>query len=376
MVLRGTPVTSLNLINYLLISEIAKYFALAVAALVVTSTVFTLFDLIPSIIKSGVSMIYAGSYLAYLTPQLVYYVAPFSLLVALLMSFSVLSKTNQLAVIAGAGQSRMRIVTAVLVSAGVLSASLWLTSNYVLPHTNREQDERYNIIKGRQVEQTTIAFGRKWVFGKDNTIYSYQRINPDDTLINTSIYQLDNAKGLIQSATHFGKASPLSPSTWEIQNGWVETITPDSTVERKSLESQKQVLRIGDGVGLFRRKAGESSKMSAWELQDYISQLKNLGISTLELQIDLRRRIAFPFSCLVLAILAIPFITAKHARRASPLVSVSLSVGIGLVFWLLTTLFAEVGKQDNLPVGMAVWGPHILFAAVGLYLNFFRHRLQ
>src|SRR5262249_27439243 len=160
-------------------SEIAKYLALSVAALVITCAVFTLFDLIPSIVKSGASMSYAGSYLAYLSPQLIYYAAPFSLLVALLMSFSVLSRSNQLVIVASAGKSRVRIVTAVLVSAFLLTVFLWAISNYLLPYTNREQDARYNTIKGRQVEQTTIAFGRKWVFGKDNTIYSYQRIEPD-----------------------------------------------------------------------------------------------------------------------------------------------------------------------------------------------------
>lgn len=373
---RGNRVISLNLINYLQISETVKYFALAVSALVATSAIFTLFDLIPSIIKSGISLLYAASYLAYLTPQLVYYVAPFSLLVALLMSFTVLSRSNQLVIIAGAGQSRMRIITAVLVTAGALSLFLWVLSNYILPYTNREQDVRYNRIKGRQVEQTTIAFGRKWVFGKDSVIYSYQRIDPDDSLVNMSIYRLDNTQGLIRSATHFGKATQVSASAWKAHNGWIETINPDSTVERRAIRSQLEIINISEGVGLFRRTTNESSKMSATELQDYISQLKSLDVSTLELQIDLKRRIAFPLSCLVLAILAIPFITVKQARRSGPLVSISLSVGIGLVFWLLTTLFEAVGKQDNLPVGMAVWGPHILFGAVGLYLNFVRHRLQ
>jgi lipopolysaccharide export system permease protein len=116
--------------------------------------------------------------------------------------------------------------------------------------------------------------------------------------------------------------------------------------------------------------------MSAADLQRRIAQLKDLGVSTLDLQIDLRRRIAFPVSCLVLSVLAIPFISAKQARRSGPLVSVSLSVGIGLVFSLLMSLFEAVGKQNNLPVGMAVWGPNILFMAVGLYLNFVRYRLQ
>jgi len=373
---KGNRVISLNLINYLQISEIIKYFVLAVSALVATSAIFTLFDLIPSIIKSGASLLYAASYLVYLTPQLIYYVAPFSLLVALLMSFTVLSRSNQLVIIASAGQSRTRIITAVLVTAGALSFFLWALSNYILPYTNREQDVRYNRIKGRQIDQTTIAFGRKWVFGKDSVIYSYQRIDPDDSLLNMSIYRLDDTQGLIRSATHFGKAIRVSASAWEAYNGWIETVNPDSTIERRAIQSQPEIIDISEGVGLFRRTTNESSKMSAMELQDYIFQLKSLDVSTLELQIDLKRRIAFPLSCLVLAVLAIPFITAKQARRSGPLVSISLSVGIGLVFWLLTTLFEAVGKKDNLPVGMAVWGPHILFGAVGLYLNFVRHRLQ
>ncbi|MCG3164032.1 MAG: hypothetical protein JMDDDDMK_05503 [Acidobacteria bacterium] len=373
---KGNRVTSLNLINYLLLSEIAKYFVLAISALVATSAIFTLFDLIPSIIKSGTSISYAASYLAYLMPQLAYHVAPFSLLVALLMSFSVLSKSNQMVIIAGAGQSRTRIVTAILVAAGALILLMWTLSNYLLPYTNREQDARYNKIKGRQLEQTTIAFARKWVFGKDNSVYSYQRVEQDNSLINASIYRLNNQSGLIQSATHFSKAAWVSGSTWKAENGWMDVINSDSTIDRKAIEPQSNVINITDGVSLFKRTTNESSKMSSWELQNYISQLKDLGAPTLELQIDLKKRVAFPFSCLVLAVLAIPFITVKQARRSSPLISISLSVGIGLVFWLLATLFEAIGKQDNLPTGMAVWGPHILFCAVGLYLSFVRYRLQ
>src|SRR5262249_17739940 len=139
---------------------------------------------------------------------------------------------------------------------------------------------------------------------------------------------------------------------------------------------QTELIEISDGVSLFRQTKNESSKMSDRQLKRHITQLRDLGITTLDLQIDLKKRVAFPVSCLVLAILAIPFISAKQARRSGPLVSVSLAVSIGLIFWLLSSLFDAFGKQSNLPVGMAVWGPHILFGAIGLYLNFFRYRLQ
>src|SRR5215470_13750399 len=373
---RGVRVISLNLINYLLISEIVKYFALAVSALVVTSLIFTLFDLIPSIVKSRTPLPYAASYLVYFAPQLFYTLAPFALLVALLMSFNILSRSNQLVIIAGAGQNRSRTINAILVAAGVLSLSLWALSNYVLPHTNREQDARYNKIKGRLVEQTTIALGRNWVFDKNDAIYGYQRVDPDNSIVNASIYRLDNASGALRSATHFDRATKVNSSTWKADSGWVETVNPNSTIERKAIQSQPEVINISEGIDLFKRMTNESIKMSAGQLHDHIAQLKDLGVSTLELQIDLRRRLSFPVSCLVLAILAIPFITVKQARRAGPLVSVSLSVSIGLVFELLTRLFEAVGKQNYLPVGMAVWGPHILFGAVGLYLIFVRYRLQ
>jgi lipopolysaccharide export LptBFGC system permease protein LptF len=207
-------------------------------------------------------------------------------------------------------------------------------------------------------------------------MYSYQRFDPDDSLVNASIYQLDSAHGVIKSATHFGRAIKTGTSTWMADSGWVETVTPDSTIDRKPIQSQPEIIRISEGVSLFKRTTNESTKMNDAELRRHIAQLKSMGAPTLDLQIDLRNRAAFPFSCLVLSVLAIPFISAKQARRSGPLVSVSLSVGIGLIFTLLTMLFEAVGRQNNLPVGMAVWGPQILFGAIGLYLNFVRYRLQ
>jgi lipopolysaccharide export LptBFGC system permease protein LptF len=214
------------------------------------------------------------------------------------------------------------------------------------------------------------------VFGKDDAMYSYQRVDPDNSLVNTSIYHLDGARGVIRSATHFGRATQIAPSTWKANSGWIETVTPESTIERKPIQSQPELIGISEGERLFRRTTNESTKMSGAELRKYIAQLKDLGASTLDLQIDMKRRIAVPLSCLVLALLAIPFISAKQARRSGPLVSISLSVSIGLIFLLLVTIFEAVGRQNNLPVDMAVWGPHILFVAIGLYLNFVRYRLQ
>lgn len=360
----------LNLINYLLVSEIFKYYAIAVAALVTTSIAFTLFDLIPSIVRNGTSFGYATSYFGYLTPQLAYYVSPFALLVAILMGCSVLARTNQLMILAGAGQSKLRLVAAILIAVVLIAIGLWALSDSLLPFTNREQDVRYHRIKNRQLEQTVIAFGKKWVIGQNGAIYGYQQMDNHNALLNATVYYLNPTTHLLERALEFGHAAQIAADSWQATDGWAETVRPDLTVDLAPIRAPGLPLPIADGAGVFKRTVNESSKMSTAELHTYIGQLQSIGAPTIEPRLDLRKRLAFPFSCLTVAILALPFALGKRARRYSPVLSVAVSIGIGLFFWLLMTIFEAAGKQANLPVGVAVWAPQALFLAAGLYLNF------
>ena len=360
----------LNLVNYLLISEVFKYYLIAVSALVMTSLVFTLFDLIPAMSKTGTPIGYSMTYLGYLSPQFIYQVSPFALLVGVLTGCSVLARSNQLVTLSSAGLSKLRTVVPLMMAVVGIGIFLWFLSDFLLPHTNREQDFRYNKIKGRQMEQTTIAFGKKWVIGKNNTIYSYQRVENDNSLINAAAYILTPTTHLLERSMHFSQAAQSTALTWIASGGWAETINPDLTVTRISLTNSPQPIKIEDGIGIFKRTVNESSKMDSEELKTYIGQLKSVGASITAAQLDLKRRLAFPFSCLTLTVLAIPFALTKRGRNFSPLLSVAVSVGIGLVFWLLMSLFEAAGQQDNLPEDLAVWGPQALFLAIGLYLNF------
>lgn len=369
--LKSIRFSIINLINYLIISEIAKYFLLALLALVITSITFTLFDLIPAISRSDATAAYAASYLAYLSPQLAYYVSPFAIMVAILAGCSVLARSNQFVVLSAAGQGRNRIALAILAAVLFLGVGLWLLSEIVLPLTNREQDLRYHRIKNKQLEQTTIAFGRKWVFGMNQTIYSFQRIEADHTLINVAAYRLSAGQGLLERSTFFNRAIQVDGTAWQILEGHTEAIRPNLTIERRQIGGRSPVeqIVIEDGPAIFKRTANESTKMSSDELRDYIARLAEIGVTSVEMELDLQKRFAFPFSCLTLGILSIPFATTRRARRSSPIVSVAIGVAVSLVLWLLMTVFEAAGKQASLPVTVAIWGPQVLFLAIGVFLN-------
>lgn len=359
----------LSLINYLLVSEVAKYYLLALVALVVTSTTFTLFDLIPALAKSGLSAKYAAGYLGYLAPQLAYYVSPFAVLVAILIGGSVLARTNQFVVLSASGLGRSRITLAVLTTTILLGVGLWVLSNHLLPYTNREQDLRYHQIKNKQLEQTTIAFGRKWVFGQNQTIYSYQRIEEDHRLLDAEIYRLSPESRILTERLQFREAEQTGTQTWRILDGETRRIQPDLTIDHLPIDGTAARLTIVDGVDLFKRTVNQSMKMSAHDLRLYLEQLSRIGIKSREMELDLQKRIAFPFSCITLGLLAIPFATTRRARRSSPLTSVAIGVAISLVLWLLMSVFEAAGKQGSLPILVAVWAPQVLFLAIALLLN-------
>lgn len=361
--------TVINIINYLLVSELVKFFAITLIALVATSLIGTLFDLIPNIARNSIPLSYALGYLAYLSPQFAYQIAPFAMLTAIMIAASVLARSNQLISISASGVSRLRIITTVLTISAFLGVGLWMASNWVLPSTNIEQDFRYNKIKNRNVDQITFVFGKKWVYGKNNTIYSYQAIAADDSLLNAAVYHMAPDKLILDKLTFFEKAVKVSEFEWKPLNGWSNYINPDLTVNRESLTSGEHIIRIEDGDTLFKRTANESSKMSSQELKTYITQLKSIGVSVTELKIDFQKRMSFPFSCISLGLLAMPFALSAKSRRHSSTAAVAVGVALSLIFWLFVALFDALGKATILPITIAVWAPQALLLAGGLYLN-------
>jgi len=357
-----THITSL--INYILISELTKYFVLSLGCLVVISIIFTLFDLLPAMVRNNVSTQYTFIYLSYLTPQITYYVAPFALLVSVLTTYNILSRTNQLTALVAGGQGHLALSLPSLSAVALLIILLFTLSESVLPSTNREQDYRYHHIKGRQIEQAAIAFGQKWVYGLNHTIYSYQY--RDNLLLNTTAYHLDPSQYFLREITYAQAAIQTDPQTWSVSSGHRYEILNHQLSIVPSSPSHQLTLNIPEGHALFRRTTNEASKMKLSELRDYLQHLALIGASTTDLRIELEKKKAFPFTCLTLVALALPFALANTRRSA--FAGFGLSIGFSLAFWSATALLEAAGKRSLLPVWMAAWGAQALFLTLAAYL--------
>ena len=82
--------------------------------------------------------------------------------------------------------------------------------------------------------------------------------------------------------------------------------------------------------------------------------------------IELHNRFAFPVACLVLMLVGVPLgVSSRRGGKSSGFVFTMLLV---FVYYFLSATGTALGRQNKLPVFLAVWSANLLFAAAGIFL--------
>lgn len=362
------PLKLTDLVNYLIFSQVMKAFLLGLSVLVLTTLIFTLFDIIPSVARRQAGAGFVATYLIFLSPQILYYTAPFALLIASLVAYFLLSRSNQLIALYGSGISTLRLAAPVTIISLALGAALFLLSETLLPRSNREQDARYQQLKGRKGETATLALGRRWILASGGRIIGFLYDDGSKKLLKTTVYQLSQEPPLLERVIEMEEAYTTGSRRWRVGRGW--GFTPRSG-EFGSLDGQE--MDLGEDAAAFRRTVNEASKLSSTELRSYIAQLERVGVPSHAERVDLGKKYSHPLACLTLLLLALPFAASRHIHsRREGLSGIGYGIVIGLLFWLLSQALELAGKEALLPVWIAVWGSHLLSLPLSLYLLLLR----
>jgi LPS export ABC transporter permease LptG/LPS export ABC transporter permease LptF len=329
---------------------------------------FTLFDLLDDIIRNNIPFIYVVEYFVFLTPQILMWIIPMSVLLAVLINFGILEKNSEITAIKAGGLSLYRISVPVILIAAALCSGLFILQDYVLPYANSRQDSIRNEIKGRP-PQTSSKAQRKWIFGESNRIYNYQYFDGrQNSFIDLNIYDIDlNTIGVLRRI-HAARAHIDSSGEWILQDGWIR----DYRSKQNGFERIKTAsFNFPEKAGYFKTEifqAKESSKRTYAELNSYINYLSKSGYNATELKVELYKKISFPLSCLVMALLGVPFSFSTGKKGA--FFGIGMSVAIAMIYWGSSGLFEAMGDYGVLLPILAAWAPNILFGASGLVLLF------
>jgi len=336
-------------------------------AFVTLLLVFTLFELLGDILRNNVSVLTVGAYLLNVTPYFLYYpIAPMSMLLAVLITFGLLQRSNEITAIKATGISLYRVIIPVLFASVVCAVALFASDQLYLPYTNKRQDELRNKIKGKP-PQTYLRPDRKWIFGQHNDIYYYQLFDPDrDTFGGITVFQFDPKTFQITHRVTAERAHWSTPmGRWVYEQGWERTLQGSAIADYRKFDADT-FPQLAEAPGYFKKEVKQSSEMSYEELRKYIGDLEQSGFDVVRLRVQLHKKIAYPIITLVMAVLAIPF--AISAGKRGALAGVATAIGIGVFYWTISGLFEAMGNLSQLPPSVAAWSPNLVFGFIGGYL--------
>jgi LPS export ABC transporter permease LptG len=306
------------------------------------------------------------NYYRFLFPQVIYLMLPLSILVATLVNFGLLTKSNQIMAIKAAGVSLYRISVPVLLAAIVLSVGMFFLSDDFLPETNQRQDALRNQIKGKP-PQTFYRPDRQWIFGQSDRIYNYRFFDPDKNVFaNLTCFEFDPQTYRLTRRIYAARAFWEPPIRgWVLENGWVRDLEGDR-VDKYMPFSVATFTEISERPAYFKKEVRPSEQMSALELRRYIGELSQSGFDVVRLSAQFYRKFSYPLIAFVVTLIGIPFSFTTGSRGAVS--GVALSIGIAIIYWSISSLFEAMGNLSQLPPLVAAWSPDVLFGLAGTYL--------
>jgi LPS export ABC transporter permease LptF len=201
------------------------YLGMILSAFLVLLLVFTLFELLSDILRNQTPFLVVAEYLLNVAPYLLYSVAPLIMLLAVLITFGLMNRANEITAIKATGTSIYRIVMPVLAASAVLAAGLFVADQFYLPRTNKRQEALHNQIKGKPA-QTYLRPDRRWIFGQHNDIYYYQFFDADrDQFANLTIFQsIPRALPSRSASMPSAPTGPTSMDRWIFERGWQRSL--------------------------------------------------------------------------------------------------------------------------------------------------------
>ncbi|HMI51525.1 MAG TPA: LptF/LptG family permease, partial [Candidatus Saccharimonadales bacterium] len=356
-----------RLMDLYLLRRFLSYFALLMVIFVFLFETFTFFELLDDIARHRVPFLVVVNYFRYLTPYLLYNLAPLGALIAVLVTLGTMSKNNEIVAIKASGISLYRLAVPLLLMGTTLAATMIVLDDTYLPYANQRQDALRNQIKGKPPQ--TYSQPQRWIFGESSKVYNYDVFDPAQNVFGgLSIVEIDPVSFQIRRRIFANRAQwSDQQKQWFLESGWVRDFS-DGAIARYEKFKVTAFSELTEPPSYFNREVRQASQMNLNELRRYIAGLRKAGFDVSNLIVQWHVKLAFPLIAPIIMLLAIPFAFLVGTRGA--ISGVAMGVGIGLAYWIISRLLEAMGGVGQLPPFLAAWSPDVIFFFLGMYFFF------
>jgi lipopolysaccharide export LptBFGC system permease protein LptF len=364
-----------------ILTNFVKYFIFSLAFTGSIFVIFTAFELwkFAGTMESGITLLV--KYLFFLGPFIYLQLAPTSIMIAILATYIIKARNNELVTWMSAGQSIYRLLAPSLVICVGLGLVNWIIQENVLPRANRIQDGIRTEIRNRG--SVASQGGRYWL-AQSSMIYSFELARTasdnesvqvrEDTGSNRSLAASDNENHLANliAFSFSGEERKLQDlyraERAILRGGEIHIDGPYQKVELRdtgvTVQSLNTVVLPAKELDLA-FVTGKPSHLASSQLRDLIAQSDSETESRM-LSVLLQRRYSNLALPLMIALITAPF--ALNLSRKGKVLMAGYAVGLWLMFIGLANVFEQWGYSGVLSPAVSVWSPILIFASIGIYM--------
>jgi lipopolysaccharide export system permease protein len=343
--------------------EFLKLFGFLVVSFVGIFNLFDFIEKVDNFMEAKVATSTLLSFFLLQVPEVTALMIPMAVLMATIISLGLMAKKNEIVAVKSSGISIFRFTLPILLFSVALAMAVALINETVLPITKARTNYIWNV----QVEkQPGRLFQREkfWYKGQ-NAIYQVGFYQPESqSMADVTCYRFDKDFTLIERLD--ARRASYQNGRWVFYDGLYQQRLPGGGYNAKIFK--KLSLNLLERPQDFTRMSKPSEEMDLGELARYVSKVQAKGLDPLHQRVDLQAKLAFPFVCLIMAMLGIPLALYKERGQGLPL-AVVLGLGLSLLYWVGFSYSRSVfGYSGALPPIIAAWLPNVFFGLTGLAL--------
>ena len=320
-------------------------------------------------------------YLVQAPGYLVFPIIPVSLLLSLLYTLTNHSRHHELTAIRSAGISLWRLSRPYFAVGFIASLISFALNELCVPNTGLLAEQIMNSRIAKQPSRENSVFQTNLMFTSE-TRYDHRKWEVG--LYNSKTFEMTKpfVDWILVNGTHrefIADRAIYTNGLWTFFNVLRQTYTNSPGAQpfrefftnlavREFSETPEQIKSEIKITSRLSRRVGKTPDMPLVEIWNYLQLHSRLTRTDKNrLYTNLHGRLAAPWTCLVVVLIAIPF-GAPSARR-NVFVGVASSILICFVFYVLQWASLALGSGGLLPAWFAGWFPNLSFGIAGAWLT-------
>ena len=298
------------------------------------------------------------------TPEILYTLFPFVILVSSIFVFLQLMRTNEIIPIKTAGKSNLNIIfvfsivtflIGILLVVGATPITSILTEKYLETKSSYTKNNDY---------LAAITNNGIWIKEKKEKSSSLIRAKQlkNNKLVHVSLYQFDEKNNLI--ARIESENANIKTKKWRLNNVIIYRADDNNSVEK----IDKAVYQSAYDARSIKNIYANVNTVSFWKIQDVIKLYKKRGYSTAEYEELFQKSLAFPFFLLSMVFLAAVGIFST-GYKGNFFYYMTFSIFSCVFVYYFNDFSKALGQTGKLPITVSIWMPVLvifIFSSIGL----------